>query len=110
MRSCETIRSVAAQFGNLCKERDFGMAVVKIGTITLSTIGGHTAHIDGIELTGHDLFVGMLVTDGALGGVGPSRWNASGIRRDDDGSGNISVRDLADLLESARKLNASGTS
>ena len=87
------------------------MAVVKIEPQMLLTVGNWTAYIEGIEMTGLDLFVGTLIVPSSLGEQ-PQRvnWNASGLLPggDQTAQGNLNVVDLHDLLKTARLLGAQG--
>jgi hypothetical protein len=85
------------------------MAVLKIESVKLETIGELTAWIDGIELCDHDLFIGTIQMKGDIG-PRKARWNRSGTMRDGSDSTNIPASALEDLVKTASKLNARGAS
>ena len=84
------------------------MAVVKIEPVTVRTVGGHDAIVDGIDLapSDGDFFRGTVTSDKS--GTHSTRWNSAGICRDSPHCNlSASTEEFFDLLASARQLGLS---
>ncbi|WOJ90984.1 hypothetical protein RZS28_06785 [Methylocapsa polymorpha] len=82
------------------------MAIVLITPIATQTKNGNLAEVTGIDLSGHDCLTGRIGSGGA--GRIEMRWNKNGrCRGAGDGcSLDITTPEVADVLETAKKLRA----
>ncbi|MQT13122.1 hypothetical protein [Segnochrobactrum spirostomi] len=81
------------------------MATLKIFPIEVTTQGGHSAVVNGIDPTNSDCLHGSI---NSAGGTIPVRWDLHGIARNQSPGVNINmhIEELEALSELAKKLGA----